>query len=228
MTAQPSFEAEKAREREIAEMPLEERAARAAEEKKQKQAAQREAYRRSLRDDIIPHAVDIVQSRLGVTTDPHDWVMPDDDSTQECLTLMMSGVSIMVLRTIEVNYDRPSAHSDSYCSDYFYRGWILNQAKQEYEQLSLATFGEAQNAQPPSNGSGMRAFRDVWSMMLAITEGDAQAIDTIWHNGDHVKMFTWAMSTIAALLQDEGLDPADYARRALAKAAADEAEGKVY
>jgi hypothetical protein len=228
MTAQPSFETEKARQRDIAEIPLEVRAARAAEEEKQKQAAQREAHRRSLRDDIVPHAVEIVRSRLGVTTDPDDWVMPDDDSTQECLTLMIEGVSVMVLRTLEVNYDHPSAHSDSYCSDYFYRGWVLNPAEQKYEQLSLATFGEAQKAQPPSNGSGMPAFRDMWSMMVAIRESDTQAIDTIWHNGDHVKMFTWAMSTIAALLQDQGLDPADYARRALAIAAVHEAEGKVY
>ncbi len=228
MTVQPSFEAEKARQREIAEIPLEERAARAAEEERRKQAAQREAHRRSVRDNIVPHAVEIVQASLGVATDPGDWVMPDDISTQECLTLMMRGVSVMVLRTVEVNYDRPSAHSDSYCSDYFYRGWIWNQTKQKYEQLSLATFGEAQNAQPPSKGSGMPAFRDMWSMMLAITEGDTQAIDTIWHNGDHVKMFTWAMSTIASLLQGEGLDPADYARRALAIAAVDESEGKVY
>jgi uncharacterized Zn finger protein (UPF0148 family) len=224
-------EAEKARQREIAEIPLEERAARAAEEKKQKQAAQQEVYRRSVRDDIVPHAVDIVQDRLGVTTNPDDWVMPDDDSTQKCLTLMMGGVSVMVLHTYETDTDKvrwSDASGESYGNSHFYRGWVYNQASEEWQQLTLASFGEAQNAQPPSKGSGMPAFRDMWSMMLAITESDAQAIDTIWHNGDHVKMFTWAMSTITALLQGEGLDPADYARRALAKAAVDEAEGKVY
>jgi len=216
------------------DMSLEERAARAAEEEKQKQAAQREAERRTLRDDILPHALEIVQNALEITTDPADWAIPDDVSTQKCLTLVISDVPVMVLRTYEADTAKErwsETQGEYYGYSFFYRGWVHNSARQAWEGLTLANFGEAQKAamsaerEKQQGHSGYGPLRDTWAMLLAIVEKqDDTSIRSIWDNGDQLAMMTWAISFMVSGLQREEIDPADYARYMIAHALKEGAE----
>jgi hypothetical protein len=220
-------------------MSLEERAARAAEEEKQKQAAWREADRRAKREDILPHAIDIVRSALGVATSPDDWRMSDDDSGKPSLTLSVDGVMVNVLRTYEedVTKERWSETSgDSYGSSHFYRGWVWNPAKSSWQQLTLANFGEAQQAwkaakqaerEKQSENSGWGPLRDMGRMLPAVLEEQDDAyIHRIWDNGDQLRMMTWALSFLVDDLRKLDIDPADYARHTIAYATKEETAEK--
>jgi hypothetical protein len=249
-------EAEAARQKEIAEIaevPLEERARRAAEEKQQQQVAQWQARLRELRDDITPHAIAIVQGTLGVTTSPDDWTVNaaaavEFDREQEYVTLELDGVGIRVRR----RWDRADLNASH--KDWVYDGWIWNRAKQEYEQLSLAAFGEVQQAnktveraeqerrrqeeaevarqetlrkEQGKTGPDITSIRDMWALLAAIEEGDTEAMAAIWDHGDHLRMMGQAVGQIAVWIREAGHEPAEYARRAIARIGEDEANGKV-
>lgn len=223
-------------EAELAKVPLAERARQASEEKRRQEAERAEVSVRALRADIVPQAVQLIQQRLGVVTDPDDWKLSAKD---EQVTLGVDGVSVMVRRTLEVNYARPSAHSDSYCSDYFYRGWVYNPKSNQWQELTLANFGDASQAnkvagrataeteekkveQKPQH-SGYPALRDFWSMLLATINGDAEAVQTIWEGGDHLAMMSWAFGTVLDLLSRGGDDPEKFARFVIERSFKDEA-----
>jgi uncharacterized Zn finger protein (UPF0148 family) len=247
-------EAEAARQKEIAEVPLEERARRAAEQQKQEQVARWQARLRELGDDITPRAIAIVQRELGVTTSPDDWTLNaaaafDFDREKEFVTLELDGIGIRVRR----RWDRVDRGND-YHSDWVYDGWVWNRAKQEFEQLSLATFGEIQQANKAAeraeqerrhreeteaarqetlrkeqgkSGPDITSLRDMWAFLAAIEEGDTEAMAAIWDHGDHLRMMGQAVGQIAVWIREAGHEPVQYARRAIARIGEDEASGKV-